>query len=146
MKKFLPFSNTLGVNKTLGFTLVELLVVISIIAVLSAIGLVIYSNVIKQGRDSKRQSDLRVIQSALEQYYADQFSYPDNITAGTPLSAGGKTYLNQIPGDSNPSKNYYYARSGASYELCAALEIPPNPTQTCGGSCGSACNFKVTPP
>lgn len=59
-----------------GFTLVELLITISIIGILSAIGLVLYSTVLKQSRDSKRQSDLKSIQLALEQYSNDQGFYP----------------------------------------------------------------------
>ncbi|MDO8576949.1 MAG: prepilin-type N-terminal cleavage/methylation domain-containing protein [Candidatus Daviesbacteria bacterium] len=136
--------------KSKGFTLVELLITISIISVLAAIGLVVYSSVIKQGRDSKRQSDLRSIQSALEQYYADQFSYPSAPlpVSPNPLKSPNnlKTYINQMPSDPNSSRRYYYAITGTSYELCAALEISPNPAQSCGGSCGSNCNFKVTPP
>lgn len=119
-------------KSVLGFTLVELLVTISIIAILSAIGLVIYSSVIKQGRDSKRQSDLRSIQSALEQYYADQLFYPtesvdgkglDNQLGKTPpqsftnavgnpsLSIGTKVYMNVLPEDpvyKQGSGRYYY--------------------------------------
>ena len=55
-------------KKTTGFTLIELLITVSIIAVLSAIGLIAYSAAFRQGNDSKRHSDLRAIQSALEQY------------------------------------------------------------------------------
>lgn len=133
-----------------GFTLVELLITISIIAVLAAVGLVVYTSVMKQGRDAKRQSDLRTIQSALEQYYADNFSYPPASLPAppNPLKSpdNSKTYLNQMPSDPTSSRSYYYARAGTSYELCAALEVTPNPAQSCGGSCGSACNFKLTPP
>lgn len=71
--------------KPRGFTLIELLITISIIAIISAIGFVVYSVAMKQGRDSKRQSDLRSIQSALEQYYADQGFYPySTTTSGNP--------------------------------------------------------------
>lgn len=62
--------------KRSGFTMIELLITISIIAILAAIGLVSYNIVMKQGRDARRQSDLRAIQSALEQYYHDQGFYP----------------------------------------------------------------------
>ncbi len=126
--------------KARGFTLIELLISISIIAILSAIGLVAYSTVLKQGRDSKRQSDLRSIQSALEQYYAKQFSYPSGLTA---LSSGG--YINIVPTDPDPSRNYYYLQSGTSYCLYAQLE---NLTSTNLNGCSphSPHNFAVTPP
>ncbi len=92
-----------------GFTLIELLVVISIIAVLSVIGLVAYGNVLKSSRDAKRQSDLKFIQSALEEYHADQIYYPDSLPSpGTAFVFGTKTYLNQIPADPKPPPAYSY--------------------------------------
>ncbi len=131
-----------------GFTLVELLITISIIAILSAIGLVIYSSVIKQGRDSKRQSDLRSIQSALEQYNSDQFFYPTAPlpTSGNPLKSpdNRKTYLNQMPSDPNPSNIYYYEVVGTSYCLYAKME---NPGSVKPAACTDASyNFALSPP
>lgn len=131
-----------------GFTLVELLVTITIIAIFSAIGLVVYSSVLKQGRDSKRQSDLRSIQSALEQYYADQFYYPATLTFGSALSASGKTYMNTVP---TGSPQYSYealpascSTNCSSYCLYAQLDIPgPAKPATCTNS---SYNFAVTPP
>ena len=49
-----------------GFTMIELLVVISIIGILASIGLVSFSGAQKQARDSQRKSDLKQYQSALE--------------------------------------------------------------------------------
>lgn len=121
--------------KSRGFTLIELLITISIIAILSAIGMVAYSVVLKQGRDSKRQSDLRSIQSALEQYYADQFYYPqDNIFSGSSLRANGKTYLNTIPTDPTGSLPYDYS----PFYLA-----PPASPVTCNNAVGSSnkCNY-----
>lgn len=101
-----------------GFTLVELLVTVSIIAILVAVGMVTYSSVIKQGRDSKRQSDLRSIQSVLEQYYSDQLFYPsgdlpwnNSLTnaAGNPNTVSqSKTYLKITPSDPLGTPNYAY--------------------------------------
>lgn len=105
-----------------GFTLVELLVTITIIAILAAIGLVTYSVALKQGRDSKRQSDLRAIQSALEQYNSDQLFYPyasgnnppgldDRLLSGSQFNSNignppsntrpspAKIYMNAVPRD-----------------------------------------------
>ena len=49
-----------------GFTLVELLVVITIIAVLSVIGMTAYGVVQKNARDTKRKLDIDAIANALE--------------------------------------------------------------------------------
>lgn len=111
-----------------GFTLIELLITISIIAVLAVIGLVIYTKFIQNARDAKRQADLRSIQSALEQYFADQFKYPVKSTSTTTCPSNGqfsivtdldcsfkdptgtKTYMNIIPKDpfSTPANQYRY--------------------------------------
>lgn len=60
----------------LGFTLVELLVVIAIIAILSTIGMVVYGNMNKSARDTKRRSDIHAIALALEQYKNKHAVYP----------------------------------------------------------------------
>lgn len=154
-----------------GFTLIELLISISIIAVLSAIGMVTYSVVLKQGRDSKRQSDLRSVQSVLEQYYADKFSYPrvgsscssGTLTFGCVLKdpTGSKTYINTVPNDSNIATPYAYIPFKSDGTLCnvvgnicttyclyARLENPPSPTPTLPTGCSSdpRYNFVLGPP
>lgn len=52
-----------------GFTLVELLVVTSIIAVLSTIGITTYQEIQSKARDSVRKQDLNTLAIALELYY-----------------------------------------------------------------------------
>ncbi len=54
-----------------GFTLVELLVVISIIAILSVIGITVYSSVQKSARDAQRRGDIEAIAKALEAHYGE---------------------------------------------------------------------------
>lgn len=67
------------INKK-GFTLIELLVVIAIIGILSTLAVVSLGNARLKARDSKRLSDMRSLQSALEIYYTDQAAYPVNAT------------------------------------------------------------------
>ncbi len=62
MKKYLP-KNTRTIA---GFTLIELMVAIAIVAVLSAIGLVAFSSVQKNSRDARRRAELQTIASAIE--------------------------------------------------------------------------------
>ncbi|MBI4038318.1 prepilin-type N-terminal cleavage/methylation domain-containing protein [Candidatus Daviesbacteria bacterium] len=88
-----------------GFTLVELLITITIIAVLSGIGLVVYSNVQAQARDSKRRSDILEIQKALEIYYSSQSFYPGSLN-----ELSNNTYFSngQVPKDPKGA-DYIYA-------------------------------------
>ncbi len=111
-----------------GFTLIELLVAVAIVGILATIGLLTYGTFIKNARDSRRQADLKAIQSALEQYFADQFYYPCTITFGSALtsSIGNcsattpstiKTYLNTLPSEQLSSSSrspYYYAAFATS--------------------------------
>ncbi len=143
-----------------GFTLIELMVTITIIAVLSAISLVVYTGAIKQGNDSKRQSDLRSVQSALEQYFADQFNYPATVTfSGGALSYGGKTYLNTIPSDPTGNPQYSYVALPSTPSPCDNLSAATKCTSYClyaklqssspgVGNCAAlgSYNFAVTPP
>jgi len=59
-----------------GFSIVELMVVISIIAILSSILYANFGNARGSGRDAKRQSDVRNLQTAIELYKKEFGRYP----------------------------------------------------------------------
>lgn len=91
-----------------GFTLIEILIVISIMALFTAM---IYSSFDKskaKSRDQKRVSDISNIQLSLEQYFNSHGVYPLTIEKltekPTPSSA---PYLSEIPKD--PSTNQPYS-------------------------------------
>ena len=67
-----------------GFTIVELLIVIVVIAILAAISIVAYNGIQARARDNIRYSDTKTIIKALEVYKADTGSYP--ITMATTVS------------------------------------------------------------
>ena len=99
-----------------GFTLVELMIVITVIAILATIGVMSFTRVQKQARDTKRKGDLRALYTALQAYYTEnQFSYPASLSALTP------TFIPNIPTD--PAQySYVYNQATYSYALCANTE------------------------
>ncbi len=65
-----------------GFTIVELLIVIVIIAILAAITIVAYNGIQGRARDNSRYADVKAIIKALELYKADNGTYPTtDVTA-----------------------------------------------------------------
>lgn len=122
-------------KKNLGFTLMELLVVISIIGILMTLGLVSYTTAQKKGRDAKRKGDIKAMQNALEQYYSLNSSYgtTDTTCATQIKSGGGMTNLPTDPKNQGVDYEYQYScpDTGASFCICAYVESDAGNT-TCG--------------
>lgn len=136
-------------RKLQGFTLIELLITISIIAILAAIGIVTYSVALKSGRDTKRQSDLRAVQSALEQYHNDQGFYPTDSGLDIALSSSPppaftnctgnpvspctvtKTYMSALPQDPQSSQPRYKYEVFYDNNPCDNLTIATRCTRYC---------------
>jgi general secretion pathway protein G len=130
---------------TKGFTLLELLVVISLIGLLTAIAAVNFQSTNQRARDGKRQADLEQMRTALEIARADSAdnTYPTNLNN---LVTG--SYLPSLPADPK-SFSYVYAPAAdyRTYSLCAHLE-KGDTSDSCGGTeaCGDACNYVVKNP
>jgi general secretion pathway protein G len=139
---------TKNLNK--GFTFIEILVVLTIIAVLTAVGVTNYRVANQKARDGKRKADLEQIRAALELYRTDQATYPATLDFGGSLSAGGSTYMEVIPDDSTSGYNYSYSSDTNTYSLCAYLERTEASDPSCpAGSlnCGLAnCNYGIKSP
>lgn len=59
-----------------GFTIVELIVVITAVAILASIGVVSYAGLQTRARDDERLADINTMAAALETYYEQKGSYP----------------------------------------------------------------------
>jgi prepilin-type N-terminal cleavage/methylation domain-containing protein len=112
-------------NNYRGFTLVELMVVISIIGILSAIVYANFSDARKAARDEIRITDLKNLQLAIELYKAQNGVYPLQGGGCTPfITWTGPGPLNSSWGcSSDPDPNYIV---GLVPDYIAELPTDPN--------------------
>lgn len=135
-------------NKSKGFTLVEILIVVAIIGVLAAAGMVAYGDALGKGRDAKRKGDLKALAEALELYYSDKGEYPETSGTGCTISntTGADTFKlavqpymkNQtVPDDPKGQTYCYYSENnGGSYRLFAKLDNCSDSQVIPGTQCG----------
>lgn len=129
-----------------GFTLIEILVVASLIGLLSTVGYGGFQAVTRSGRDALRKTDLEQLRSALEIYKSEYSAYPAATACRALLDAN---YINPYPEDpKNPEAKYCYQQlSALTYQICAHLENGGS-SDLCVGSnsCTKNCNYKVINP
>lgn len=112
-----------------GFTLIEVMVTVTIIALLSVMVISGYSQTQKRARDARRIADVGSLGIALESYYASHGSYPGDGGAGVEgkiitsnlVALATEGLINNLPVDPKPDtgvgdwcRNYAYKRSWAS--------------------------------
>jgi general secretion pathway protein G len=88
------FARSTRLDRFRGFTLLELMIVISIIMILMAVAVPVYNQSIVQARESVLRSNLNTVRNVIQQYTLDKQKAPQSldelVTAG---------YLRQIPVD-----------------------------------------------
>jgi len=77
-----------------GFTLIELMVVLAVIALLISIVAPNYIGRVTRAEEAVLQEDLNVMRDALDKYYADTGRYPETLD-----ELVAKRYLRSIPSD-----------------------------------------------
>ena len=81
-------------TNTSGFTLMELLVVMTIIAMLLTLAVPRYFHSIDKSKETVLRDDLSILRESLDKYYGDNGKYPDNLD-----DLVTKKYLRGIPRD-----------------------------------------------
>ena len=99
-----------------GWTLVEMLVVISLVVILAAIAMANYGTGVTRSKEAVLKEDLFRLRDAIDQFYADRGAYPpvlqDLVEAG---------YLRNVPVDP-------FTRSSASWQTVSSEFDPTDPT------------------
>jgi len=124
-----PFSQQKGrVFSSWGFSLIELMIAVSIIGVLTTIGLVSFNQANKGARDGKRRADMEQVRAALVLYRTDVGSYPVKVD-WTGMVSVVRNYLSTSSvQDPKPSPyvqyQYSYVAATNGFTICAILENP----------------------
>ena len=99
-----------------GFTLIEILIVISLIFVLAGIALVQYQRSVTRTKEAVLKEDLFRLRDAIDQYYADKNKYPESLDALV-----SEKYIRAVPVDP-------FTQSAESWQPVMSEPDPLNPT------------------
>jgi len=99
-----------------GFTMIELLVVLTLIVVLASMGMVQYQNSVQRAREATLKENLFRMRDAIDQYYADKNKYPGSLAD---LASEG--YIREVPEDP-------ITRSKDTWQTTAAEPDASNPS------------------
>lgn len=125
---------------TRGFTLIEMLIVVAIIAILAGVVLTGITGFQASARDTKRIGDLRNVQNYLELYFNRCGYYPGSIAGGSCSTSDpaswtalesmmeSEGFTSSFPQDPVAAQTYYYGSSADNlqYVLGATLERDNN--------------------
>ena len=98
-----------------GFTIIELLVVISIIIILAGVGMVQYRNGVVRAQEAVLKEDLYRLRDALDQFHADKQKYAQTLE-----DLVTEDYLRAIPKDP-------FTQSAETWQVIQAEPDPNNP-------------------
>lgn len=134
-----------------GFTLVELLITVSILSILAALIIIAFSYQLSKGNDAKRKSDLDRIKISLEEYEKDHDCYPSSMTeCGAGSAIPVHPYLTNVPCDPVTREAYEYEAEGIAcpswYRLYSDLQNGDDLSILPGIGPGALYNYYVSSP
>lgn len=81
-------------NNQKGFTLIELMIVVSMIAILATMAMPSFQKSIVRAKETRLKRDLFIMRDMIDQYYADHGAYPDSLEV-----LAEKKYIRAVPKD-----------------------------------------------
>lgn len=111
---------TIVTGRQRGFTMIELLVVVTLVVVLAAIGMSTYATSVKRAKEAVLAEDLFQMRDRIDQYNADKGTYPPDLSS---LVTDG--YMRQIPKDP-------ITESAETWQIVMSEPDPSNPNAVPG--------------
>jgi prepilin-type N-terminal cleavage/methylation domain-containing protein len=141
-----------NMKKRKAFTIVELLVVISIIAIVSTIAVTMVINSLNKSKDAGVVNNISQLQVSLEDYHRVEGTYPSELVPGDPIvgNLSGITFIQEVPEGivyEVDSENNYYQISFEiedAYDYLSAGENCAVPEGILSGQCETISPY--TPP
>jgi general secretion pathway protein G len=103
-----------------GFTLMEMMIVMTLIVILAGIGLSVYGNSVQRSKEAVLKEDLFQMRDAIDQYYADKNKYPGSLQ-----DLVSEKYLRAVPVDP-------FTASTDSWQTTTSEPDPGNPSLESG--------------
>lgn len=116
--------NTSATQRHAGFTLMELMVVMAIIATLLTLALPRYFHSVDRSREAVLRQDLHIMRDAIDKFLADRGRYPASLdelaerrylrkVPPDPITDNASTWIVVAPPDTETQEGVYDVRSGA---------------------------------
>lgn len=103
-----------------GFTMIEMLIVMTLVVILGSMGMVQYRNSVTRAEEAVLKENLFRMRDAIDQFYADKNKYPNDL--GELVSEG---YIREVPTDP-------FTSSKDTWQTTAAEPDANNPASSVG--------------
>jgi general secretion pathway protein G len=103
-----------------GFTLIEMLVVMTLIALLLTLAVPRYFSALDSGRLNIQRQNLATMRDAIDKFYGDQGKYPDSLD-----ELVTKRYLRQLPVDPVSEQSNWVVVAPEDAALGAVYDVQP---------------------
>jgi general secretion pathway protein G len=99
-----------------GFTMIELLIIMTLVVILASLGMVQYRNSVRRAEEAALKENLFRLRDAIDQFYADKTKYPADLAE---LVSEG--YIREVPSDP-------LTKSKDTWQTVQAEPDPNNPS------------------
>jgi len=107
-------------SRASGFTLMEMMIVMTLIVILAGIGLSVYGTSVQRSKEAVLKEDLFQMRDAIDQYYADKNKYPASLE-----DLVSEKYLRSVPVDP-------FTTNADSWQTTMSEPDPSNPSLQSG--------------